>query len=167
MSIRPLLLRRLTCTFALSAWALNALSCIPIELGDRHAARVESYLPTPFVDPNAGFIDPQQALGPPDGRTVALGESAHVVLRFFREVVDGPGPDLRVYEIGPDNAEALVAVSQDAERWVEFPNRIVGQVNDLEFEGLDITPIFFVRVRGLDRAGTEPGFDLDALEALH
>lgn len=149
--------------------ALAALlaSCAPVELGDRHAARVEQYLATPFVPPDAPYIDPERSLGPPDGRTVALGQGAHVVLRFFRSIPDGPGPDLRIYEIGPDGAEARVAVSRDARRWIELAEPVIGRSTDLEVSGLDVAPFDFVRIRGLDLAGPEPGFDLDAVEALH
>lgn len=166
MSIHWPVVRHLRLTFALSA-GLFVLSCIPIEFGDRHAARVESYLSTPFVDKDARFLDPEQSLGPPDGRTVALGAGSHVILRFFREVTDGPGVDLVLYEIGADNAEARVAVSVDSDLWYEFPNKVVGQTTSLDLVETGMSSIFFVRIRGVDMAGEEPGYDLDAVEALH
>ena len=167
MSIRQLRVCLKDCAPALSAWTLGLICCSPIEFGDRHAARVEDYLPTPFIPADAVFGDPEQALGPPDGRTVALGRGAYVVLRFFREVPDGPGPDLRIYEIGPDGAEARVAISSDAEEWIEPADRVFGPVYNLNMSDLGIAPVFFVRIRGLDLAGQEPGFDLDAVESLH
>jgi hypothetical protein len=90
-----------------------------------------------------------------------------LVLRFFRPLRDGNGPDLRVYEVGADGAEARVAVSADGARWVELERSVAGEVTDVELGGLDGLPAPFVRVRGLDAAGPEPGFDLDAVEALH
>ena len=107
------------------------------------------------------------ALGPPDGRTVAVGRGAHVVLRFFRAVRDGPGPDLRIYEIGADGARARAAVSEDGERFVEAAEDVFDPATDLELGDLGLDRIFFVRLRGLDDAGPDPGFDLDAVEALH
>ncbi|MBX2812538.1 MAG: hypothetical protein KTR25_12040 [Myxococcales bacterium] len=166
MSIRRPIVRHFGFTIALSA-GLYVPNCIPTEFGDHHAARVEAYLPTPFVDEDARFLDPEQSLGPPDGRTVALGAGSYVILRFFREVADGPGDDLLLYEIGPDDAEARVAVSVDSDLWYEFPDKVVGQVTSLDLKKAEMPSIFFVRIRGVDMAGHEPGYDLDAVEALH
>ena len=147
--------------------ALGTLGCAPTELGDRHAARVESYLAAPFTPADAAYNDPERALGPPDGRTVALADGSHIILRFFRGIVDGPGPDLRIYEVGPDAAEARIAVSADAQHWIELTDSVFGPTYDLDLATIFQTPLFFVRVRGLDTRGPEPGFDLDAVEALH
>lgn len=166
MSIRRLPVNKLRCTTALSAVILLSVSCIPTEFGDRHADRVENFLPTPFEDPASVYLDPSRALGPPDGRTVAIGRGSFVTLRFFRKVQNGPGADLQVYEIGDDGAQALVAVSDRSDIWLEFPNRIEGPATQLDLDELNIDSISFVRIRGVDVEGDEPGFDLDAVEAL-
>ena len=151
---------------ALGAVGGTGPGCFPAELRDRHASTVEQYLATPFQAPEAPFLDPNQALGPPDGRTVALGRGAFVTLRFFRPVPDAPGPDLRIYEVGADGARARIAVG-DGARFVEAPEPLTGPVDTLDLEALGLESAAFVRIRGLDDAGEEPGFDLDAVEALH
>jgi hypothetical protein len=141
--------------------------CLAGEIRDRHAAAFEGYLKTPFVDPEEPFADPARALGPPDGRTIALGRGASITLRFFREIPDGPGPDVRVYEVGPDGAEARVAVSHDGLDFFEFPALAAGSTTEYDLEAAGLARAKFVRVRGVDDLGVEPGYDLDAAEALH
>lgn len=157
---------RLIAIFALSFLPLAA-GCLAGEIRDRHAAAVDAYLKTPFIDPEEPFADPTNALGPPDGRTVALGRGASITVRFFRAIPDGPGPDVRVYEVGPDGAAARVAVSEDGDYFFELPELASGTTTELDLEGAGISQAFFVRVRGADDLGVEPGFDLDAVEALH
>jgi hypothetical protein len=141
--------------------------CIAGEIRDRHAAAVDSYLKTPFVDPEEPFADPLRALGPPDGRTLALGRGASITLRFFREIPDGDGPDLRIYEVGPDGAEARIAASIDGSIFFEFPALASGATTELDLFGSGLEDALFVRIRGVDDLGVEAGFDLDAVEALH
>jgi hypothetical protein len=141
--------------------------CLAGEIRDRHAAAIDAYLKTPFIDPEEPFADPLNAVGPPDGRTVALGRGASITARFFRAIPDGPGPDVRVYEVGPDGAEARVAVSEDGEFFFELPVLASGSTTEYDLEGTGIDRALFVRVRGVDDLGVEPGFDLDAVEALH
>ena len=127
---------------------------------------VDAYQATPFVDTEAPFADPRRALGPPDGRTVALGGWRIRVLRFFRDIPDGTGFDLRVYEVGADGAEARVAVSEDGDAFFEFTTPALGTATIFDLEEAGLESARFVRVRGIDNAGEEPGFDLDAVEAL-
>ncbi len=156
--------------FVVAAWGAVSLlaGCFPVEIRDRHASVVEAYLATPFLRGDEPFADPARALGPPDGRTVALGVGAYVILRFFREIPNGPGPDLRVYEVGPDGAEAAIAVSRDGDVFVELTTPASGPTTEFELDdALPEGQIQFVRVRGVDDRGDEPGFDLDAVEALN
>jgi hypothetical protein len=141
--------------------------CFPAELRDRHASAVEAYLPTPFVDPEAPYMDPARALGPPDGRTVALGDGSYVILRFFRPIPDAPGPDLRVYEVGPDGAQARLAASADGVEFVEVPRPLGGPTESVDLADLGLAAASYLRLRGIDDAGDDPGYDLDAVEALH
>jgi hypothetical protein len=150
-------------------WAAFALgpACVAGEIRDRHAALVDSYLGTPFIDPEAPFMDPTRALGPPDGRTVALGIGAVITVRFFRQIPDGPGPDLRIYKVGPDGSEARVAVSVDGVSFHEFGTRAEGPTSEYDLASIGETSAYYVRIRGVDNLGIEPGFDLDAVESLH
>ena len=140
--------------------------CFEGDFQERHASAVDAYLATPFVDAEAPFAEPRRALGPPDGRTVALGAGAFIVVRFFRDIPDGAGFDLRVYEVGADGAEARVAVSETGDEFFEFAQPASGTTTEYDLEETGIPSARFVRVRGIDDAGEEPGFDLDAVEAL-
>jgi len=144
-----------------------AVGCFPAELRDRHASAVERYLPAPFLPEDAPYADPTRALGPPDGRTVALGTGAYLILRFFRPVPDAPGPDLRIYEVGPDGAQARLAASEDGVEFVEVTETLQGPTQSVDLEPLGLSSATYVRIRGVDDAGEDPGFDLDAVEALH
>lgn len=141
--------------------------CFPAELRDRHASAVEDYLAAPYQPVDAPYGDPERALGPADGRTVALAEGSFVVLRFFRPVPDAPGPDLRVYEVGDDGAQARLAASEDGETFVELSDVLLGPSQTVDLEPLGLPQAAFIRIRGVDNAGDDPGFDLDAVEALH
>lgn len=143
------------------------MACAPGELRDRHAATVDAYQRTPLLPADSAAADPVRALGPPDGRTVAIGSGGWVVLRFFREIPDGPGPDLRIYEVGADGAQATVAVGIDGIQFVRLPDPAGGQTTGVDLAGTGFVSIGYVRLEGLDELGLEPGFDLDALEALH
>jgi len=148
------------------AFGLGALACVPSDLRERHASRVEVYLSPPDAPEDAAFAKPQRTLGAPDGRTLAIPRGSFVVVRFFRPIPEGPGPDLRVYELGPDGARARVAVSADGSAYFELSQVAEGPTTDLDFAESGLAVVTHVRIRGLDDAGTEPGFDLDALEAL-
>ncbi|MEM7675843.1 MAG: hypothetical protein AAF449_07555 [Myxococcota bacterium] len=142
------------------------IGCFQGDFRERHASAVDRYLATPFIDEEAPFADPRRALGPPDGRTVALGVGAFIVLRFFRDIPDGPGSDMRVYEIGNDGSQARVAVSVDGDTFFEMARPALGTATTFDLDEVGVPFARFVRIRGTDDAGEEPGFDLDAVEAL-
>lgn len=146
---------------------VGATACVPNEFGDRHAARVERYLPSPFTPEDAAYARANNALGPPDGRTVAVGEGGYIILRFFRAASDGPGVDLRIYEVGQDGAEARAAFSADGAEYIEPPVSVSGVTTEFDLAEYGLDEISFVRIRGLDSLGPDPGFDLDAVESVH
>ena len=154
-------------TLVACGFLISACACFPAEVRDRHASAVEAYLPTPFVAQQAAYLDAERALGPPDGRTVALGVGASIVLRFFRGIPNGPGPDVRIYEVGDDGAEAMIALSSDGERFVELAIPARGTTTAIDADDAGLALVRYVRIRGIDDLGLEPGFDLDAVEALH
>ncbi len=157
--------------FRLSGLALTGLlssGCYSGVARDLHASVVQDYLPTPGIDPGLIYADPERGLGAPDGRTVALGLGSALSLRFFRPIPNGLGPDLRVIEVGPDGAKARIAVSEDGITFYEYGNIANGGRGALfDFDTFGLTKVVTVRIRGLDNEGEDPGFDLDALEALH
>lgn len=107
--------------------------------------------PSPYADELVSFtpgtlaghgqdLMPEVVFGPPDGKgsgagtsvdVVSLGVGGEIVLGFSgREVLDGPGPDLVVFEnafwVGGDPAQPWaelgeVSVSDDGEVWHTFP----------------------------------------------
>jgi hypothetical protein len=101
------------------------------------AAEVVSFTP----GPGAGFGQenlPDVVLGPPEGGgdgqgsldVVSLGAGGQIVLRLGIDAVDGPGPDLIVFEnpfrhgaqkekVWAEPGE--VSVSEDGETWATFP----------------------------------------------
>jgi len=98
---------------------------------DAFADEVISFTP----GPNAGFGKsdlPCIVLGPPEGAgptagsldVLSLGNGGTIVLRFDDvELVDGPGPDLIVFEnpIAGFVETGFVAVSDDGTTWHEWP----------------------------------------------
>ena len=145
-----------------------AHGCLAGEVQDRYASVVDDFVPAPFLDSTAPYADPERVLGPPDGRTVAIGLGSTLTLRFFRDIPDGRGSDLRVVEIGPDGSRAWIAVSADGTNFVESPiSATDGAPTDVDLASLGLVRASFVRVRGADDMGIDPGFDLDAIEALH
>ena len=145
----------------------STAACFPGEIRDRHASAVEAFLRTPFVDENQPFSEADRALGPPDGRTVALGVGAYISLRFLGRSQTARGPDLRIYEIGADGAQSAVAVSDNGVDFREFEGHASGSSTLYDLELVQLEQVQFVRIRGLDDLGEEPGYDLDAVEALH
>jgi hypothetical protein len=78
----------------------------------------------PGVDES--WRDTTRALGPAEGQpgqVVSLGEGGRITLEFARPLVDGPGPDLAVFENGLDDGFlelARVAVSSDGRIFARF-----------------------------------------------
>ena len=147
--------------------AVTQAGCFPGELRDRHASAVETWQPAPGTPDDEVWSNPDRALGPPDGRTVAVGEESALTLRFFRSIPNANGPDVRIYEIGPDQARAEVAGSTDGIIFATWVQTASGPTTELDLDEIGLPQAAFIRIRGLDTAGREPGFDLDAVEALH
>ena len=145
-----------------------ALGCTDGNLQDRYAAAVDSYLAGPAVRSEAPYYEPARALGAPDGKTVALAEGSVLVVRFFREIPDAPGSDLRLFEVGADSSTVRVSVSANGTDFVPLTTPgLSGGATELDLEGTGLPGVSFVRLEGQDNFGTDPGFDLDAVEALH
>ena len=74
--------------------------------------------------------DPNAALGKPDyqgtddaqdeATYVSIGHGGELVLELSDNVlVDGKGPDLAIFEIGPEVEPILVAISEDGKNWID------------------------------------------------
>ncbi len=120
---------------------------------------------------------PSGALGIPDydddqtpGRYVTLGCGGELVLRFVdNSLVDVPGPDLYVFEIGPDIEPTELSVSADGRNWIRV-GKISGGKAEVDLAG-QIPPgavMYYVKLRDLETAcgGSWPGADIDAVGAI-
>ncbi|MBI4818337.1 MAG: hypothetical protein HY791_18880 [Deltaproteobacteria bacterium] len=152
---------------------MGAFACVPEEIPDRYASVVDLYLPTPGLNTDEPFMNPERALGPPDGRTVALARGSALVLRFFQPIHDVEGADLSVLEVGPlDEASAVVAASSNGERFHVFEHTaIAGRASLFDLAEVGLEEASFIRLLGLDASipassTDDPGFDLDAVEAF-
>ena len=129
-------------------------------------------------------LDPQAALGRPDYRGtddagdeatyVSLGHGGELVVEFTDNVlVDGEGPDLAIFEIGPEVEPILVAISEDGVNWVNDVGRVEGSTSVVDI-GPSTEPgrrFRFVKLEDA-RAGKSnnsawPGSDVDAVGAIH
>jgi len=129
-------------------------------------------------DPHARLSDsdPKEALGPPnydqktDTRYCTLGCGGALTLRFTDNVlVNVPGPDLYIFEVGPDIEPTRLEISVDGDHWIDI-GRIEGGT-----AAIDIGPhvkagdvFHYVRLTDLKTQcnGRYPGADIDAVGAI-
>lgn len=124
---------------------------------------------------DAQYSEAERALGRPryaqdKDDFVTLGCAGELVLRFTdNQLIDVPGPDLYVFEIGPDTEPTALAVSADGETWTRVGSIAGGKA------GIDLAPYVsgddsfrYVKLVDLKQAcssGT-PGADVDAVGAI-
>ena len=127
----------------------------------------------------ARFSDPAQVLGPPNvdnatnqktPESMTLGCAGTLTLRFSdNALVDVPGADLYVFEVGPAVEATSLSISPDGEAWTE-----VGTIRGGTAE-VDIAKVAapgasyrYVRLTDLKRScgGPWPGADVDAVGAI-
>jgi hypothetical protein len=134
-----------------------------------------------FVTPTPPFIDPANALGPPnfDGSNagsafVSMGYKGVLVLKFTDNVLTGSGDssqDLWIFEVGTGIEGQIVDVSKDGQTWTN-----VGQTGgatsgiDLDAFGFGVSDHFsYVRLTDTGNnfyGGTTAGPDIDAVGAI-
>jgi outer membrane protein OmpA-like peptidoglycan-associated protein len=131
----------------------------------------------PGARPSEGvWADPAQALGEPDfvrasqPGFLALGCDGELVLRFEdNALVEVPGPDLYVFEVGPMVEAVDLAVSVDGQAWIEA-GRIEGARAELDLEGVIEAGESYRYVRLANRSkgcgGRHSGADIDAVAAV-
>jgi hypothetical protein len=139
------------------------------------ADRVVSFKPgSPFTT-DARAKDPQKTLGVPDlsadeyENYLALGKGGILTVEFTDNyLVNIPGPDLWIFEIGPAVEATDVAISKDGKNWIHV-GRVAGAT-----AGIDIGPkvkagdkFSFVRLIDANNdVGEWPGADIDAIGAI-
>ena len=115
--------------------------------------------------------DPAQAVGSPNGASLSLGCGGSVVLGFTdNALINVKGPDLYVFEIGPDVESTLVEISVDGGTWIEL-GPVEGSTAAIDIFYYSPAGAFFRFVRLTDlkascNAGSFPGADIDAVGAI-
>lgn len=151
---------------------------ISFEVGpSAFADTVVSFAPgDPWSDQNRS--QGRLALGLPDYKrghgistAITLGCEGVIELQFTDNVlVDRTGPDLHVFEVGPDVEQTFVAVSTDGKSWRDVGG-IEGGTASVDIRSVaDSGDVFrFVRLTddGRDCGGNYPGADIDAVGAIH
>lgn len=150
------------------------------------ADRVAEAVIDPRVrDADGGDADPASALGPPDStgsgtNYLSLGVpdedcGFRLDLEFVDNVlVDGPGTDLRIFEVGPAVEGSLVFVREDSTTDFLFVGEIGGSTSELDIGvelGSEAAATEFTQVRLCDNSGTtggdSAGADIDAVAAIN
>lgn len=108
---------------------------------------------------------------PGDGSYTTLGCAGVLVLRFTDNVLmDQAGPDLHVFEVGPNIEPTFVAISPDGEQWLDL-GRIEGGEASLDIadvaESDDVYRFVRLTDDGEDCGSRWPGADIDAVGALN
>lgn len=149
---------------------------VTFPLGDASFADAVADYSSGDPKPREKSADPQAALGAPDiaqhdnaGYT-SLGCGGELVLTFDdNALIDVPGPDLYVFEIGPDVEPTAMAVSNDGEDWVRI-GRISGGKAEIDLAPYVSGDTDFSYVRLVDLksscGGKTPGADIDAVGAI-
>jgi outer membrane protein OmpA-like peptidoglycan-associated protein len=120
-------------------------------------------------------------LGPPDyvggpildaPRALTLGTGGSITLRFTdNALVDVDGPDLYVFESGPDVEATLVDISADGQTWIAA-GRASGHASSLDIAPVAAPGQIYSYVRLTDDPaqghvyGDWPGADIDAVGAV-
>jgi hypothetical protein len=126
------------------------------------------------ADPTAALGRPRTAPGMKEDFLSIGGPTYWVVFDMGagEEIVDGPGNDLRVYEVGYE----LGGVDEEHDVYVSNsptgPWTYLGQgvaVSELDLTGSGLSTARYVRIEDLSTKtpGDYPGSDIDAVQALH
>ena len=157
----------------------------PVTIEDRGASVTFPLGAASFVDaaridavgdpaPGEAASRPNAMTGPPDysdeATSLTLGCRGSAIARFDDNVlVDVDGPDLYVFEVGPDVEPTEVEVSEDGLSWIAL-GTIGGGTASLDMAGLvtESATFRFVRLTDIGRAcsGSWPGADIDAIGAI-
>jgi len=126
--------------------------------------------------PKKSEADPRNALGEPDykkagdGKAFTLGCRGQATFEFTdNALVDVPGPDLHVFEVGRDVEPTRIELSKDGVNWTSIGEISGGRTSvDIAKYGLAGQDFRFVRVTDLGKycGGGWPGADIDAIAAV-
>lgn len=139
------------------------------------ASSVVEYVPGDPA-PTDDYSNPETAVGEPDydestwDGFVSLGGGGHLILEFEEVyLIDGPGDDLQIFEIGPAVEALEIEISKDGIHWIN-----VGEISG-GTASVDIGPhisdgdkFSYVKLIDLytDSGGETPGADIDAVVVI-
>lgn len=122
--------------------------------------------------PGPQETDPDNALGAPNQKkATVIGCGGALVLRFTdNALIDVRGPDLYVFEVGPDIEPTNLSISKDGRDWVDI-GKISGGRADIDISSFVKTGDVFHYVRLQDAnapgcGGNYPGADINAVGAI-
>ncbi len=112
--------------------------------------------------------DPSRTIGAPDNDFVSLGcGPAHLIVQFTDNVLrDVQGPDLYVFEFGPQREATAVEISVDGRSWIPV-GRAEGATTGIDIQG-HTGDYRYVRLTNLSEScgRSTPGADIDAVAAI-
>ncbi len=148
----------------------------PVHAADPYAKAV---VRSEILDGNIGNsrTDPGAALGPPDETNVSLGGPGASILLDMGEdtlVVNGPGPDLEVREIGAafggvdESYRVLVSNSTEPETFVFVGEGRALSLIDIAPSGLESIRYVWIQDLATETLNTQtPGSDIDSVRSLY
>ena len=149
---------------------------VTFELGDQaFATRVVSFEMGSPPATNPAYTDPQVIIGPPNyrdgGAAISLGCKGRITVAFDDvALVDGPGNDLHIFEIGGAIESMLVEISSDGRHWKEV-GVVRGQPASVDIEAVARPGARYPFVRITDQGdacrGRTAGADIDAVGLIH
>ncbi|ELS01946.1 RHS repeat-associated core domain protein [Xenococcus sp. PCC 7305] len=103
-----------------------------------------------------------------NNQSLALPTDSFVTVGFTDEIIiDGPGNDIFVSELGAAGDRAEVFVSSDLENFTFIGIGNGGNTSVFDLSSIEFTePVRAVKVVGLDNRGSVPGFDLLSVQGL-
>lgn len=139
-------------------------------LGDlSFADKVVSFVKGKPAHPKA---DPINALrSPKERKTAVLGCGGVLTLRFVdNALIDVQGPDIYVFEVGPDIEQTYLSISKDGNNWIEI-GMISGGRADIDISQFVKPNDVFHYIRLKDAfvpgcGGSHPGADINAVGAI-
>lgn len=150
-----------------------------ITLNQGKAAFVDETMSQDFGDrmPKENSRDPDSVLGAPDykgedsdGTYFSLGAKGNAIWRFTdNALVNGPGDDLLIFEIGSYKEPVEVSISTDGNDWI-FVGEHSGGTRAIDLGEEVPTDVLFHYIRLVDlgsQGGQWPGADIDAIAAIH
>ena len=107
-------------------------------------------------------------LGSDELGALSLPTGSFVTVGFNDEIIiDRPGNDIFIPEVGAEGEQAEVFVSSDGETFVSLGIGNGGQTSEFDLASINFTdPVRAIKIVGLDNGGGSPGFDVINVQGL-